>query len=181
MADILIQWLQGEWRDLGPLDIWGFDSGGKGSYCEKNRALGNGSDQALHLLSQLRKRLDKAGVTVSLVGCVYEATVTLAVPLRGTPENLLARDCVFCYPFHRCYAHDPDDPACAFNAPHYRMPKDWISQKPRLSLAVGECCNVHHYEDLPRYARLGAEYPIYIHPPLEQRDFRAVSHMLLAE
>ena len=36
-------------------------------------------------------------------------------------------------------------------------------------------------KELPLYARLGAEYLTYMHPPLEHWDFRAVNHMLLAE
>ncbi len=193
LADILIKRLQGEWRYLDRLDIWGFDTGGGGCNCEKCRALGNGSDRTLHFLSELRKRIDRAGLSVSLVGCAYEETDTLAAPLHETPENLLARDCVVYYPINRCYAHDLDDPACGINAAYCRNLKDWLAQSPHMHIVVGEYYNVHRYEDLPLtfvrrmrrevplYARLGAGSVTYMHPPLEHWDFRAVNHLLLAE
>ena len=196
LAEILIGRLRGMWRHVDRLDIWGFDNGhGSSCQCQACKKLGNDSDRALHFLSELRKRLDRASDIhpVTLVACAYEGTKTMDPPSKPIPENLFAHDCVVCYPIHRCYCHDFDDPACSTNSWYQKQILPWLEQKPRLPMIMGEYYNVSKYEDLPLVfaERIRHELPLYIHwgftsitymhPPLYNWGVRALNHMLFAE
>lgn len=196
LADILVEKLRGEWKHVDRLDIWGFDCGsGSTCQCEACQKLGNDSDQAIYFLSELRKRIDRTkGLhQVSLVACAYEGTKTMEAPSRPIPENLFAYDKVVCYPIHRCYYHDFDDPSCPTNTFYQGKILPWLKQNPRLPMIMGEYYNVSKYEDLPLVfaKRICHEIPLYIkwgftsitymHPPLYNWGVRALNHMLMAE
>ena len=196
LAGILIGKLRGEWRHVDRVDIWGFDNGGGHScHCEDCKRLGNDTDRAIFFLSELRRRLDRepdvSGVV--LVGCAYEGTKTMAAPSRPIPENLKARDCIVCYPIHRCYAHTFDDPACPTNGEYMKTISPWLTAEDHLPMIIGEYYNVSRYEDLPLvfagsmahdiplYKQMGFTSITYMHPPLYNWGVRALNHLLLAE
>ena len=196
LAEILIGKLRGEWKHVDRLDIWGFDCGaGSSCQCEACQKLGNDTDQAIYFLSELRKRIDRAADLhpVSLVACSYEGTKTMDAPSKPIPDNLFALDKVVCYPIHRCYYHDFDDPECPTNAFYQEKIMPWMAQSPRLPMIMGEYYNVSRYEDLPLVfaKRICHEIPVYIkwgfasitymHPPLYNWGVRAINHMLMAE
>ena len=195
LADILIGKLRGEWHHVDRVDIWGFDCGfGTTCQCEKCKSLGNDTDQAIHFLSELRRRLNKTEVkNVALVACSYEGTKTMDAPSRPIPENLFERDCVITYPIHRCYAHDFDDPSCPTNSVYMKQIMPWLNQEKHLPMVMGEYYNVSKYEDLPLtfskrikndlplYKKMGFSSITYMHPPLYNWGVRALNHMLYAE
>lgn len=196
LANILIDRLRHQWSHVDRLDIWGFDNGfGSPCQCENCKKIGNDSDIALHFISELRRRIDaeKDLHPVTLVACAYEGTKTMEAPTKPIPQNLFAHDCVVCYPIHRCYCHDIDDPSCPTNSYYQESILPWLAQKPRLPMVMGEYYNVSKYEDLPLlfskrirhelpiYAKWGFTSITYMHPPLYNWGVRALNHLLFAE
>jgi hypothetical protein len=67
LGNELLHKLNSDWKQAHRIDIWGFDTWGNTCCCEKCKALGNGSDQALCLLSALRKCIDNALLEKNLI------------------------------------------------------------------------------------------------------------------
>lgn len=192
----LLSRLQGEWEQADRVDIWGFDTWGSTCSCERCRRLGNGADQTLAFLSDLRSRLNGAMADgrldhpVRLVMCAYEGTATIAPPKGKVPENLQrAGDYVVFYPILRCYRHDFDDPACSYHKEYRKLLRGWKG----LPVMVGEYYNVSRFEDLPlvfseriardlpAYRGMGVTGMTYMHLPLHEWGVRTLNQVLYSK
>jgi len=168
----LLEYLNGPWKHTDRVDVWGFDTWGATCHCPDCLKLGNSSDQTLHFVSQLRRRIDLARKNghldhdVRLVLCAYEGTATMAGPSKPAPQNLLdAGDYVTFYPINRCYAHNFTETSCSWNRTYNESLKSWFAIKPTLPVMIGEYYNVSKFEDLPLLfsARIAADLPAYHH------------------
>jgi hypothetical protein len=200
LGEELIRLLAGRWADADRVDIWGFDTWGSTCACDDCRALGNNADQMLHFLSGLRRQVDQARASsrlrrpVQLVMCAYEGTATLAGPGRPIPANLVdAGDIIVYYPINRCYEHDLEDGACAFNAAYASALRSWLAPQPALPACAGEYFNVSKFEDisllfttrlardLPFYHRAGVRGMTYMHVPMVNWGVRTLTQALYAQ
>ena len=192
--------LNGAWHGADRIDLWGFDTWGNTCACDDCRALGNGADQILFFLAQIREQVNHArregqlDHDVRLMSCAYEGTATLAGPTRPVPQVLLdAGDCVTYYPINRCYAHDLDDPLCRANTTYHAAMHGWLRHEEHLPFMAAEYFNVSKDEDLPllfsmrichdlpRYHALGARGLTYMHLPLVNWAMRTLTQVLYAQ
>ena len=190
----------GPWHEADEIDVWGLDTWGSVCTCERCRALGNGTDQMLHMASHFRSFLDRARAAgrldhdVKMALIAYEGTSTLAPPERPIPQNLLdAGDYLIYAPIVRCYAHGFDDPGCSYNRAYASALSGWNQIRPHLPVMVLEYYNVSKFEDLPLlfthsmahdfqvYRRTGAAGFVYMHVPLVNWGMRALTQVLFAE
>ena len=188
----------GPWHEADEIDVWGLDTWGSVCTCERCRALGNGTDQMLHMASHFRSFLDRARAAgrldhdVKMALIAYEGTSTLAPPERPIPQNLLdAGDYLIYAPIVRCYAHGFDDPGCSYNRAYASALSGWNQIRPHLPVMVLEYYNVSKFEDLPLlfthsmahdfqvYRRTGAAGFVYMHVPLVNWGMRALTQVLL--
>jgi hypothetical protein len=200
LAQELLARLMGEFATVDRYDIWGYDTWGGICTCPDCRALGNGSDQSLFLISYFRDFLNKAysegrlDRPVQMVICAYEGTSTLQGPQEPVPENLTTSgDYVVFYPINRCYAHDMNDSTCEVNAFYDRTLRGWLELKPTIPVSLGEYYNVSKFEDLPLlfttrmkndlpyYAKCGATGITYMHVPLFNWGVRTLTQNLYAQ
>jgi hypothetical protein len=196
----LLRRLNGPWYAADIIDLWGFDTWGQTCACADCRALGNGADQMLFFLTQLRGQVNQArreGILdhdVRLMACAYEGTATLAGPTQPVPQALLdAGDGVTFYPINRCYAHDLADPLCRTNATYQSALQSWLRRTPHLPLVSAEYFNVSKDEDLPllfsarisndlpHYHALGARGLTYMHLPMVNWAMRTLTQVLYAQ
>lgn len=200
LAEELLSRLMSEFSTVDRLDVWGFDTWGGICTCPECRALGNGTDQILFLVSYFREFLDRALVEgrldrpVQLVICAYEGTSTLQGPEHPVPMNLTTSgDYAVFYPINRCYAHDIDDAGCSVNTAYDRALRSWFWPKPGIPVTIGEYYNVSKFEDLPLlfnariindlpyYAKLGVSGITYMHVPLFNWAMRTLTQNLYAQ
>lgn len=196
----VLKLLKTNWRCIDILDVWGFDTWGSACCCTLCSKLGNGSDQMLYFLSNLRqaintefkKRLLKKQVCLSM--CIYEGTNTLEPPQNPIPQNLRkAQDILIIYPINRCYAHSINDPKCYRNNYYHQHLLKWQKISKSMSLMVGEYYNVSRFEDLPvlfthqiikdlrYYKKLGFQGITYMHIPMVNWAIRTLTQNLYAE
>lgn len=200
LAASLLEQINGPWHEADIIYVWGFDTWGEGCRCPGCQALGNGTDQILHLSSALRQRLDAARAEgrldhdVRLCLCAYEGTASLDAPSGAVPANLVqAGDYLVYYPINRCYDHAFTDPACAVNARYAEALTAQVAKPGRLPVCVGEYWNVSKFDDLPlvftrrmgedlrAYHRLGVGGLTYMHVPLLAWSVRICTQGLYAQ
>lgn len=200
LCEELLRHIMGPWHEADEIDVWGLDTWGSVCTCERCRALGNGTDQMLHMASHFRSFLDRARAAgrldhdVKMALIAYEGTSTLAPPERPIPQNLLdAGDYLIYAPIVRCYAHGFDDPGCSYNRAYASALSGWNQIRPHLPVMVLEYYNVSKFEDLPLlfthsmahdfqvYRRTGAAGFVYMHVPLVNWGMRALTQVLFAE
>lgn len=192
--------VMGPWKDADEVDVWGLDTWEDVCNCPACRALGNGTDQNLHLVSHIRSFLNQARLDgrldhdVKLVICSYEGTCTLDAPLNKVPQNLLdAGDFVLYAPIVRCYEHTFDDPTCSYNRLYNEALEAWSKLETPLDLMILEYYNVSKFEDLPllfirtmqkdfqHYRTCGVRGYSYMHLPLVNWGIRTLTQLLYAE
>jgi hypothetical protein len=200
LAEELLSRLMGEFSTVDRLDVWGFDTWGGICTCPECRALGNGTDQILFLVSYFRDFLNRSHAEgrldrpVQLVICAYEGTSTLKGPEHPVPTNLATSgDYAVFYPINRCYAHDIDDVGCSVNVGYDQALRSWLSPKPGIPVTIGEYYNVSKFEDLPllfnarikndlpHYTELGVSGITYMHVPLFNWAIRTLTQNLYAQ
>lgn len=200
LAAGLLDQLNGPWREADIIYVWGFDTWGEGCRCPGCQALGNGTDQILHLFSCLRTRLDAARANgrldhdVRLGMCAYEGTASLDAPTGAVPANLLrSGDYAVFYPINRCYDHAFADRACAINARYHQALAAQLATAGQLPFCVGEYWNVSKFDDLPlvftqrisedlrTYQQLGVTGMTYMHVPLLAWAVRTATQGLYAQ
>ena len=192
--------VMGPWKDADEVDVWGLDTWGGICNCPACQALGNGTDQNLHLVSRIRTYLNKARLDgrldhdVKLVICSYEGTNTLEPPVNKIPQNLLdAGDFVLYAPIVRCYEHTFADPDCSYNRLYNEALEAWGKLDNPIDLMVLEYYNVSKFEDLPllftrtmqkdfqHYRACGIRGYSYMHLPLVNWGVRTLTQLLYAE
>ncbi len=200
LCEDLLSHIMNQWHGADLIDVWGFDTWGSVCCCEKCRALGNGTDQTLHMASQFRTYLNRArregrlDRDVRMVLCAYEGTSTLLPPERDVPQNLIdAGDYALYATIVRCYAHTFDDPDCSYNREYAQVLAGWNQIKNKLPMMVLEYYNVSKFEDLPLlftehmahdlryYSQNGVSGFAYMHVPLVNWGVRALTQTLYAE
>jgi hypothetical protein len=200
LADELLLYLMGEWKQADRIDIWTFDTWGSTCTCDRCRQLGNSSDQLLHFLSAIRFHLNRARIDgrldhdIRMVSCAYEGMATLEGPTKPVPKNLIeAGDYLIFSPIIRCYDHDFDDPGCSWNDLYARALRSWFVQPPAIGIMINEYYNVSKFEDLPllftrriaadlsKYHSLGVTGLTYMHLPLMNWGMRTLTQILYAE
>jgi hypothetical protein len=196
LGDELIGKLMGVYYHADRVDVWGFDTWGSGCRCEKCKALGNGADITLYLMSAFHRIIDAARMDgrldhdVALIMCSYEGTATLQPPSRPIPANISGgEDSVVFYPIDRCYAHPMND-SCDRNRSYDDLLNAWLKTAGHPALVVGEYYNVSKYEDLPLvlagniigdikyYARSGVAGMTYMHIPMVNWGIRTLTNVL---
>ncbi len=192
----LLKKLQNEWYDADRIDVWGFDTWGKTCQCKDCIAIGNGSDQTLHFIAYLRKRMNEARVTgeldhdVRLVMCSYEGTATIETPKNGIPEQLKnSGDYIVFYPILRCYAHQMEEQECRYNSFYQKLLEEWKD----IPMMVGEYYNVSKFEELPllftktmqkdfiNYYKNGVLGMTYMHLPMIEWGMKTLTQLLYAK
>ena len=183
------------WTDTEMVDIWGYDTWGDTCDCEKCRAIGNGSDQTLHLLSVIRDEINKHewNRKIRIGTCVYGGTCTLEPPTKPIPQNLIeAGDYIIVYPITRCYRHGLDDESCAENLMYHRSLEGWLNMKPAMPVVMGEYYNVPKAEvfplvlkdimchDIPNWINMGVSGITYMHVPIYNWGTRALINWVYA-
>lgn len=201
LGNQIVDKLSDEWKYVDRLDIWTFDTFGRCCSCEECERLGNGSDQALYLLSELRKQINQALIEgklqqdVRLIVCAYDGTSTISAPQNKVPSNLIdAKDMVVYYPIMRCYAHDYNTAeACPENLYFNEHLTNWFKNSPSLPMIIGEYYNVSKFEDLPLlftkrmaadipyYHKIGVTAITYMHLPMINWAMRSINQVLYAE
>lgn len=200
LCEELLRHIMGPWYEADEIDVWGLDTWGSVCSCERCRALGNGTDQMLHMASQFRACLNRARADgrldhdVKMALIAYEGTSTLAPPEHPVPQNLLdAGDYLIFAPIVRCYAHGFDDAGCSYNREYAKALSGWNQIQPHLPMMVLEYYNVTKFEDLPLlfthrmahdfqvYRRSGVTGFAYMHVPLVNWGMRALTQVLFAE
>lgn len=151
LGEKILHILDAEFADVDILDLWSFDTWGATCSCPFCVELGNGVDQTLYLLSQIRRRLDNnLRRQIWLNGILYEGTASMAPPTRKIPENLqAAKDILINYPIKRCYRHSISDFDCTMNRLYEETISAWSQCHGGLSIWIGEYYNVSRFEDLP--------------------------------
>lgn len=199
LGEALLQNIMGKWYGADRIDVWPFDTWGNVCACEKCRALGNGTDQALYFLSQMRAYLNDArrqgrlDHDVQLVLTAYEGTSTLAAPSKPVPENLTAAgDYVVYCPILRCYDHALSDTSCSYNSIYADTLSDWMAVRDRIPVMLLEYYNVSKLEDLPvlyteriasdlsEWFARGVSGFAYMHFPLVNWGVRTLTQCLCA-
>ncbi|MBQ8372313.1 MAG: DUF4838 domain-containing protein [Clostridia bacterium] len=196
IAAALIRRMNREWKNEQIISIDGFDTWGKNCACKACRALGNGSDTMLKLLSHVRTRMNEAtergelrsGIRLST--CAYEGTATMPPPENPIPENLLlAGDYILYCPIMRCYEHDFREP-CDRNRDYNKYLLGWL--KTGINIAFLEYYNVSRFEDLPLvftrrivndvryYIEKGVKVITYMHAYAKEWGLRAINNYMLA-
>lgn len=199
LGDELISKLNGEFDNCDRVDVWGFDTWGSGCQCEDCLALGNGTDQTLHLFAGLKDTLAAAradgrlGRQVDLVLCAYEGTDTIQPPQHPIPKTLAGTNTsVVLAPIQRCYAHAISDASCERNAVYDGWQRGWLDTPNALPFGILEYYNVSKYEDLPLvlaniivsdipyYHSIGVTGMTYMHVPVVNWGIRALTQCLYA-
>jgi hypothetical protein len=192
----LLGLLNKKYSDIDILDIWGFDTWGNLCSCSECQKIGNGSNQSLHLLSEIRKNfagyyaknLIKRQLKFTIAA--YEGTVSLEAPARPISKNIKNSGdiCIF-YPIKRCYKHFIDDNQCTFNRSYFEKLTEWHKLCPGLNLWIGEYYNVSKYEDMPlvfsriiphdmrSYYDSGITGATYMHLPVVNWAMRALTQL----
>lgn len=200
LAEELLNRIMTDWKSADQIDVWGFDTWGSVCSCKACKALGNGTDQNLHMASQFRTYLNRARAEgrldrdIQMVLCSYEGTSTLLPPEKPVPQNLIdAGDYILYAPIVRCYAHTFEDDSCSYNRPYQNALVGWGKVHPCIGVVVLEYYNVSKFEDLPllftrtmqtdfrNYARNGVGGFSYMHIPLINWGMRALTQQLFAE
>ena len=156
--------LRHEMSEVDILDLWGFDTNGKTCSCPGCRALGNGSDQFLHMLTEVQKYLrEHLERPVFLNTIAYGPTATIQPPEHPVSRELAdSGSFVIFYPIARCYRHLLADPECEANRPYHASLSGWKASSGGMNLWAGEYYNVSKFEDLPLvYGPLIAEESKY--------------------
>ena len=199
LGDELVKRIVSEWYEADLVAVWGFDTWGSCCTCDSCKALGNDSDQYLHLLSHLRGVIDRAvrngriRKSVRMAGCGYEGTSTLVGPENEIPANLrVAGDAIIYYPIDRSYAATLLDEGEVRNQPYASALRSWVERDDALPVIVGEYYNVSKFEDLPAlfsecirgdlsdYHQLGIQGMTYMHVPMINWAVRAQTQVLYA-
>ncbi len=198
ISESVIDKIKTDWENEDCICIDGFDTWGKSCSCEKCRALGNGSDMTLKLMSHIRARINEATARgelregIKLSFCVYEGTNTMLPPENPVPQNLIdAGDYAQFSPIRRCYAHDFNE-LCERNS-KYAYNDHFIGWlKTGMKISFLEYYNVSRFEDLPiiftkriindvrYYIKSGVAKLLYMHVFLKDWGVRALNHYLLA-
>jgi len=200
LFEYLLTYIIGIWKNSDRIDVWGFDTWGNSCSCSKCKALGNSTDQNIHLMSQLRNHLNQAlkdgrlDHNIKMVLCGYEGTCTLSGPDNPLPANMVeAGDIMVYYPIRRCYAHDFSDEACEINTMYRDALKSWLAKDPTLTVAIGEYYNVSKFEelpiifsqrianDIPYYHNMGVRAATYMHIPMVNWGMRTLTQVLFAQ
>ena len=192
-ADEVVRRLKDEWVNADRLDIWGFDTWGNTCCCERCKALGNSTDQTLHLLSKLREGIDNANLDrkVELVICSYGGTVTLEPPINPIPQNVIdAGDIMVFYPITRCYRHHLDEEPCYENEYFEKCITGWLNKKPAMPVVMGEYYDCSKFEeipvilsdvmcyDIPKWCEMGIRGITYMHVPVSSWGVKALTQWL---
>ncbi len=196
LADRLIDRINNEWYECDRIQFATFDTWGKSCMCKNCSKLGNGTDRALHLVSQIRERFDKALATgrvdhnVRLVLTSYEGTDTIDPPLNPVPENVKqSGDAIIFWSIMRCYKHTFDDKNCSYNTFYHERLKNWHD----VGIIAGEYYNVSKMEDMPlvftksmisdirKYHELGVKGMTYLHVPMINWSVRALTQSIYAQ
>ena len=199
LGEALLACIMDKWYGADRIDVWPFDTWGNVCACEKCRALGNGTDQALYFLSQMRAYLNTArrdgrlDHDVQLVLTAYEGTSTLSAPTNPVPENLTeAGDYIVYCPILRCYAHALSDTSCSYNKVYAETLSDWMTVREQIPVMLLEYYNVSKLEDLPvlYQSRIAADLSewfargvsgfTYMHFPLVNWGVRTLTQCLCA-
>ena len=208
LGNELIDELNGAYGRADRLEIWGYDTWGAVCTCGQCAKLGNGSDAAVKLVSDLKVKIDEAYAEgllnrpVMMSMCSYEGTATLAAPENPFPENVSAGVINAYYPIDRCYAHQMgvefdahqmgDSQGCARNARFDDNLRKWLAAPGAPKLVMGEYYNVSKYEDLPLvlkgciardipyYRSLGVAGMTYMHVPMVNWGVRSLTQCLYA-
>ncbi len=193
--------LKNEWAHVDILYVWGFDVWGDVCQAPESKAIGNGLDQYLYFLSRVREWLDEAyeekliNRRLSISGCLYEGTTTLAeTPTRSVPKNLQnGLDFLVYYPISRSYDrafHDSNSISNSFYAEHLKKHLQFPYGMP---LVLGEYYNLSKYEDLPlvlypkihqdlkEYQKQGLVGMTYMHTALCHWGVRTTTQCAYAE
>lgn len=200
LAEDLLKHIMDEWHEADAINVWGFDTWGDVCTCEKCKALGNGTDQNLHMASYFRDYLNKARKDgrldrdVQMVLSIYEGSSNLMPPENPVPQNLLdAGDHGIYATIVRCYAHDFDDPNCSYNREYYEVLQAWNQLDKKLPMTVHEYYNVSKFEDLPLlftnsmkrdvpcFFQNGADGLTYMHIPMVNWGVRTLTQVVFAE
>ncbi len=196
LAELVIRRMNKEWKNEHIISLDGFDTWGKNCNCKACRALGNGSDTMLKLLSHVRTRMDEATARgelrpgIKLSFCAYEGTATMPPPENPIPANLLAAgDYALYCPIMRCYEHDFSEP-CDRNRDYNEYLLGWL--KTGMNIAFLEYYNVSRFEDLPLvftrrivndiryYIKSGVKVITYMHAYAKEWGLRAINNYMLA-
>ena len=195
IADDIIEKLRKDWPEADKIDIWGLDIWNNICCCEKCKALGNGSDQALHMLSKIRERLNETDLKHIKIGTLaYDGTATMMPPENPIPQNLIdAGDYITLYPITRCYRHFIDTDGCQENERYYKAIEGWNAMAPAMPIMIGEYYNVSRFNELPVlfnktidhdikfYYDAGARGMTYMHLPTVDFAMRSVTQLLYSE
>ena len=199
LCESLLHCIMGKWYDADRIDVWPFDTWGNVCACERCRAIGNGTDQALYFLSRMREYLDNARLQgrldhdVQLVLTAYEGTSTLAAPTKPVPKNLTdAGDYIVYCPILRCYDHALSDNSCSYNKIYAETLSDWMAVRTQIPVMILEYYNVSKLEDLPvlythrmatdlsEWFARGVSGFTYLHFPLVNWGVRTLTQYLCA-
>ncbi len=196
LSEVVIRRMNREWKNEHIISLDGFDTWGKSCACAACRAIGNGSDIMLKLLSHVRTRMNEAtdrgelrpGIRLSF--CAYEGTATMPPPENPIPKNLLdAGDYVLYCPIMRCYEHDFCEP-CDRNRDYNEYLLGWL--RTGMNVAFLEYYNVSRFEDLPLvftrrivndiryYIKNGVKVITYMHAYAKEWGLRAINNYMLA-
>jgi len=189
----------GVWHNAEILDFWPLD-GGEWCRCPACRNLGNETDQLLHMLYKVRKRLHQAYLDrelnrdIKVYSLIYIQTVVL--PSRELPPDFDYQNTAMVYfPILRCYAHNFDDPSCTeTNQRYLDILNSWLSPecKYRGRLFLGEYYNISGFRDLPLvfkttmahdipfFIRSGISGFHYMHTPTTDLGVRRLTNYQMA-
>lgn len=193
IADEIIKRTTRDWPKTDKIDIWGLDIWNNICSCEKCKALGNGSDHALYMLSKIRSKINESNLKKNLrIGTLaYDGTATMVPPTKPIPQNLIdAGDYISFYPITRCYKHFIDTDGCQENERYYKTIQAWNSLEPTMPMMVGEYYNVSRFSDLPIlfnrtidhdiqfYYKSGVRGMTYMHFPTVDLGIRSITQQL---
>lgn len=194
-ANLVASLKNGSLRDADVVEAWPLD-GGRWCECDKCTALGSPTDRMLNLLGRLTATVNSARRRgeltrdVTLSGPAYLETREPSTRAAIAPAGSV----VTFFPYHRCYFHALDDPACTeFNAPLAAAWNGWTRASSRPPLAVCEYWNVSWFQSLPlalphviardldAYTKAGVRSFMYMHVPTRNWGIWRLDHLVMSE
>ena len=198
--NLVAELVAGRLRNADVVEVWPLD-GGRWCECDSCRAEGTPTDRWLDVVAAVNAEVRTAreqgrlGRAVELVAPAYFET--LSPPTRAVSSDFDPASCsVAFFPYYRCYAHALADSSCTeLNLRLARAYDGWAVAPDRFyrgRLSIGEYYNVSWVhslpivyasvmsEDLPWYARNGADGVFYMHAPTRLWGAWTLNHAVYA-